>query len=201
MQACPSGLRGVTQDHLVSDCVGSNPTACRFFIFFSSNDDYININNGVLQGSLLSPILFNIYINDLIKDLNDIAFEILAYADDLCVLCQDKNELIRVIKKIDLWSRDNGINVNKNKSGIFVVKGKEQNDNIEGYPIIKEYKYLGILINDKLNIQNHIGLINKKLSEYFRKNYFLNQRYFSVKSIMLLFNYFNNILILYSIDL
>ena len=150
-----------------------------------------NINNGVLQGSLLSPILFNIYINDLIKDLDYIAFEILAYADDLCVLCQDKNELIRVIKRIDLWSRENGINVNRKKSGIFVVKGEEQYDNIEGYPILNEYKYLGILIDKKLNIQNHIGLINKKLSEYFRKNYFLNQRYFSVKSIMLLFNYFH----------
>ena len=46
-------------------------------------------------------------------------------------------------------------------------------------------------MNKKLNIQNHIGSINKKLSEYFRKNYFLNQRYFSVKSIMLLFNYFH----------
>ena len=46
-------------------------------------------------------------------------------------------------------------------------------------------------MNKKLNIQNHIGFINKKLSEYFRKNYFLNQRYFSVKSIMLLFNYFH----------
>ena len=33
-------------------------------------------------------------------------------------------------------------------------------------------------------------MINKKLSEYFRKKYFLNQRYFSIKSIMLLFNYF-----------
>ena len=46
-------------------------------------------------------------------------------------------------------------------------------------------------MNKKLNIQNHIGSINKKLSEYFRKNYFLNQGYFSVKSIMLLFNYFH----------
>ena len=81
-------------------------------IKISSNDDYININNGVLQGSLLSPILFNVCINDLIEDLDYIAFEILAYADDLFVLCQDKNELIRVIKRIDLWSRENGINVN-----------------------------------------------------------------------------------------
>ena len=46
-------------------------------------------------------------------------------------------------------------------------------------------------MDKKLNIVNHIGFINKKLSEYFHKNYFLNQRYFSVKSIMLLFNYFH----------
>ena len=54
-----------------------------------------------------------------------IGLEILAYAYDLCVLCPDKNELIRVIKRIDLWSRENGINVNRKKSGIFVVKGEE----------------------------------------------------------------------------
>ena len=134
--------------------------------------------------------LIYIYINDLIKDLNCIAFEILAYADDLCVLCLDKNELIRLIKRIDLWSKENGINVNRKKRGIFVLKGEEQNDNIERYPILNEYKYLGILIDKKLNIQNHAGFINKKLSKYFRKIYFLNQRYFRVKSIMLLFNYF-----------
>ena len=44
----------------------------------------------------------NIYINDLIKDLDYIDLEILAYVYDLCVLCPDKNELIRVIKRIDL---------------------------------------------------------------------------------------------------
>ena len=52
-------------------------------IKISSKDDYININNSVLQGSFLSPILFNIYINDLIKDLDYIAF---CFADELCDL-------------------------------------------------------------------------------------------------------------------
>ena len=59
------------------------------------------------------------------------------------------------------------------KSGIFVIRGEEENDNVEGYPILNEYKYLGILMNKKLSIQNHIGSINKKLSEYFRKNYLI----------------------------
>ena len=144
----------------------------------------------VSRKSFISSFIWYIYINDLIIDLDNIVFEILAYADDLCVLCQDKNELLRAIRIIDKWPKENGINVNRKKSGIFVIRGEEQKDNVEGYPIINEYKYLGILINKKLNIQNHIGSINKKLSEYFHKNYFLNQRYFSVKSIMLLFNNF-----------
>ena len=34
--------------------------------------------------------------------------------------------------------RRNGINVNRKKNGIFVVKGEDQNDNVEGYPILNE---------------------------------------------------------------
>lgn len=36
------------------------------------------------QGSLISPILFNIYIKDLIIEIKNISFVIIAYADDLC---------------------------------------------------------------------------------------------------------------------
>ena len=66
----------------------------------------------------------------------------------------------------------------------------EKNDNIDGYSIINEYKYLGIIINDKMNIQKHIGNIDKKLDEYFQRNYILNKKYFSVKSILLIFDIF-----------
>ena len=44
-----------------------------------------------------------------------------------------------------------------------------------------------------------MGSINKKLSEYFHKNYFLNQRYFSLKSIIVLFNYFHKSLLYYGL--
>ena len=72
-------------------------------------------------------------------------------------------------------------------------------NNIEEYPIITEYKYLGILINDKMNIQKHIGNIDKKLDEYFQRNYILNKKYFSVKSIMLIFGYFHKSRLLYGL--
>ena len=71
---------------------------------------------------------------------------------------------------IDGWTKLNGINVNKKKSGIMILKNKiETNDKIDGYPIINKYKYLGIMINDKMNIQSHIGNIDKKLKNILKK--------------------------------
>ena len=57
----------------------------------SSNNENINVNNGVLQGSIISPILFDLYINDLINELDKNSFDVLAYADDLCILCEGRN--------------------------------------------------------------------------------------------------------------
>ena len=81
-------------------------------------------------------MLFNLYINDLINELNQNSYEILAYADDLCILCEGINQLLNVLNKIEKWSILNGINVNKKKSGIMILKGTDDRSEIEGYPII-----------------------------------------------------------------
>ena len=81
----------------------------------------------------------------------------------------------------------------------MILKSTDDRSEIEGYPIIKQYKNLGITIDNKMKINSHIGIIDKKLSEYFTSNYVLNKRYFNVKSIMLIFGYFHKSRLLYGL--
>jgi hypothetical protein len=66
-------------------------------IRLNSLNDPISMNRGVMQESIISPILFNIYIPDLVEALGEIALEILAYADDMAVICRNEKELTPII--------------------------------------------------------------------------------------------------------
>ena len=102
----------------------------------SNDSEIINVNNGVLQGSLISPLLFdlyNLYINDLIIELNENSYELLAYADDLAIIVEGRNSLSNVFNILEKWSKLNGIKVNKNKSGLMLIKGIEEDVEIELY--------------------------------------------------------------------
>ena len=151
----------------------------------------ININRGVLQGSILSPMLFNIYINDLIKEIKINSYEVLAYADDIAVICSNHNELIKVMKVVENWAKNNDMNINKKKSGILIIKGLNNKiDNINEYPIKNTYKYLGITINNNLDPMAHIYSINRKLSDYLKRNNWLIKKYFSPKTLIQISNYY-----------
>ena len=70
------------------------------------------------------------------------------------MLCKGINKLL--FKKIERWSELNGIMVNKKKTEIIILKVNEDRKEIEGYLIIKEYKYLGITINVKMKINKNV---------------------------------------------
>ena len=76
---------------------------------------------GVPQGAVLSPTLFALYINDLITELNEQS-TCYAFADDLVVLIRGEDQLNVEIDKVERWSRLNGIDVNKAKSGIMQMR-------------------------------------------------------------------------------
>ena len=72
-------------------------------------------------GGILSPSIFNNYVDDLICDLKNVAFKVLVYAEDLAVICKNKIELDLVIYRLNIWSELNEIAINKKKSGILII--------------------------------------------------------------------------------
>ena len=73
------------------------------------------------QGSVISPALFDIYLEPLLRKLNiliDIN-DIFAYADDVLILCENLEELGKCIQVIERWSEENNLKINRNKSAIM----------------------------------------------------------------------------------
>ena len=90
------------------------------------------------------------------------------YADDL-LLHTNKKNLLQVIANLKSLSIEYNLIINYKKSGIFFCKQRKINiETYENFPVIKEYKYLGILINNKGNLKNHLK--DLKLRTIYLKN-------------------------------
>jgi hypothetical protein len=151
----------------------------------------LNINKGVMQGGILSPWLFNIYIDDLITELKQYTFEVLGYADDLALICQSPKELEDAMNVLEKWSEENEIAINKKKSGILIIdQDAGGRFEIRGYPIKLTYKYLGIKLNNSLSPKTGLFELNKRLDVYMGRNKWIIKKYFTPKSLVTLSMYY-----------
>ena len=128
--------------------------------------------SGVPQGSILGPILFNIFINDLFLFLKDV--ELANFADDNTIYTGNKSieKLLEVLEResksaID-WFKINDMIVNPDKFQAMILssdkKDKKSQLNINDSAISSEdsLTLLGIEIDNKLNFKNHVSTICKK---------------------------------------
>ena len=135
---------------------------------------FLLVLSGVPQGSILGPILFSIYINDIIYACN-LSIPYL-FADDGALFFEDscrnsyinmKIELLTIIK----WLSANKLSFNVDKTEFMIFDAQDQVDRIDiellntSFCIkeCKETKYLGLLLDSKLNFKSHVDYVKKKV--------------------------------------
>ena len=137
----------------------------------NSFSSWASIISGVPQGSILGPLLFNIYINDIFFFIKET--ELTNYADDSTpyAINANINELIKSLENdssiLIKWFSDNYLVMNADKCHLLVTKQenniflKVDNNIIENS---KTVKLLGITIDNKLDFNEHVSKLCNKAS-------------------------------------
>ena len=134
-------------------------------------------NLGLKQGCPLSPMLFNLYLDD-IKNIFDEQCEPVSmqnvkishflYADDLVILSQSKTGLQRCLDKTHEFAKANllTINVKKSKTMVFNQSGKFIRDTFrlgnEMMEPVQEFCYLGVDIKCSGTVKHALNILNDK---------------------------------------
>jgi len=161
------GIRGTTNAWFSNylsgryQCVSINGT----------KSDFKEIQCGVPQGSILGPILFLIYIND-ISTVSDLCKFIL-FADDTNIFLSDRDpvNLSRLINnefnKIQTWFMCNKLSLNMKKTNYMIFSNRPADQNlikINSLSRVHKSKFLGVIIDDKLSWNDHISHVTAKVS-------------------------------------
>lgn len=130
--------------------------------------EWLNLTKGVPQGSILGPILFNIFVNDLFAVIKTSLYN---YADDNTIssISNNRAELIRNLsaksEQAVQWFNQNMMEANPGKFQAIMLKEKTKTCfNINNTHITSEehVKLLGVNIDNKLNFNYHVQTLCKK---------------------------------------
>ena len=114
-----------------------------------------------MKGSELGPLLFLVFINDLLTDLQksslgakigDLTISCLGFADDLVLTAESPENLQLLINKCECWVKKNLMTFNTDKCKVMVFNRPSSNLNFSIYgkqlSMVNSYKYLGIVISN-----------------------------------------------------
>ena len=167
------GIRGVALKWMESYLSNRK----QFVTVNGSNSTTETIRYGVPQGSILGPLLFIIYIND-IPEIAPFAKFIL-YADDANIILSGESidiivrDLYVLIENLTIWVKSNGLALNLKKTK-YMIFSRTRNVELPMPLIISntaierktEARFLGVIIDETLNWTRHVKTVLSKMSRY-----------------------------------
>ena len=151
--------------------------------YLDARMQYVNVSHatsstlpvpiGVVQGSVLGPLLFNIFINDIAQ----LGVNCVLFADDAVfftksrLACESITLMQNFITTLSSWLTDNRLTANENKTKVMLfspcnLPSPMPTLSFNGTPLewVDEFRYLGVYIDNKLRFKKHIEMVTNKLS-------------------------------------
>lgn len=135
--------------------------------------DTVDLLRGLRQGCNASPLLFDIFINDILKGCENLGVRImgldrdgrevgLLFADDLALICQNRRHLQTALELVQQWADDNEMRFGVGKCGIMGF-GEGAKDRLlldpnrfrlsgSPVPIVDSYMYLGLPFTSPIDL-------------------------------------------------
>lgn len=178
----PSNLISLTADYLTNRTIGW---------YHESSSDHVtrNLTTGVPQGSVLGPVLFNIAMTNIHKINMEGNIEIISYADDILLIAgidtkkekgADDLKINSSIGKMSQELSKLGLKFNPNKTNSILISRRHDKEQVKtrienhvkidntALKISNKMKYLGIIIDEKLNFSCHLDYTINKIVNYYK---------------------------------
>ena len=137
---------------------------------------WFNIGFGVRQGDALSTTLFSAFINDLAEEIKSLNIGInidndiistLFYADDIVLLAENENNLQKMLDCVYNWCSKWRMTINIDKTNVIHFRKKRNAMTNHEFKLggatirnVKEYKYLGVLLNEFMDFNSTAELLS-----------------------------------------
>lgn len=139
------------------------------------------VERGVPQGSVLGPCLWNVMYNGVLELCLPDNVECIAFADDLAVVATAEHgnflpeKLEPAFQQISEWMKTNGLTLAEHKTEAIVFTNRWSRNKLEmkcgNVNIVggKNVKYLGLILDQKLNYIDHANTVHKKATDTIRR--------------------------------